>query len=383
MAADSGGKRSVCFDVANSYALASFELLNEVRPDDMLVPAPLDVSNETATLLAMLPVDLSQDLDQITLSLSDIVLDKGRTPHAWVGGKRILLGGGGRLVDSSEIDSIVDQLGGFGSDNRAGLERQLHRISAFRNRESEIIGLTMRVGRHISGNSHIISDLLFADTTASILFLGEPGSGKTTIVREATRLLAERTNVCIVDTSNEIAGDGDIPHPCVGFARRMMVTSLNKQSAVMIECVQNHTPEIMVIDEIGRNTEVEAARTCKNRGVRLIASAHGDLRKVIKNPQIRGLIGGVESVTLGDAQAKLEAKRKTINGNVSKVKAERAGAPIFDVIVELQRGQHHIWRVVRNTTDAVDRILDGQQYLAERRIRDPASGTIQFEFEMA
>jgi stage III sporulation protein SpoIIIAA len=201
-------------------------------------------------------------------------------------------------------------------------------------------------------------------------------------VREVTRLLAERCNVCIVDTSNEIAGDGDIPHPCVGHARRMMVPSLDQQSAVMIECVQNHTPTVMVIDEIGRTTEVDAARTCKNRGVRLIASAHGDLRKLVKNPKLRGLIGGVESVTLGDMQAKIEAKRHNAPA-ISKTKTERAGAPTFDVIVELARGEHHSWRVVRDTAHAVDCILDGQLYPAERRTRNPTTGAIQIAFENA
>jgi stage III sporulation protein SpoIIIAA len=201
-------------------------------------------------------------------------------------------------------------------------------------------------------------------------------------VREVTRLLADRFNVCIVDTSNEIAGDGDVPHPCVGHARRMMVPSLDQQSAVMIECVQNHTPSVMVIDEIGRPTEVEAARTCKNRGVRLIASAHCDLRKLIKNPKLRGLIGGVESVTLGDMQAKLEAKRHNAPG-VSKTKTERAGPPTFDIIVELSRGEHHSWRVVRDTAQAVDCILDGQPYRAERRSRNPKTGAIQIAFESA
>jgi stage III sporulation protein SpoIIIAA len=195
------------------------------------------------------------------------------------------------------------------------------------------------------------------------------------------RLLAERSNVCIVDTSNEIAGDGDIPHPCVGFSRRMMVPSLDKQSAVMIECVQNHTPEIMVIDEIGRSTEVEAARTCKNRGVRLIASAHGDLRKLIKNPKLRGLIGGVESVTLGDEQAKLEAKKS--GRSMQKVKAERAGPPTFDIIVELKRGAHHEWRIVLNSGEAVDKVLEGQPYQAQRRTRNPLIGAIQLDLELA
>lgn len=202
-----------------------------------------------------------------------------------------------------------------------------------------------------------------------------------------TRQLAERLNVCIVDTSNEIAGDGDIPHSCVGYARRMMVPSLDKQSAVMIECVQNHAPHVIIVDEIGRSTEVEAARTCKNRGVRLIASAHGDLRKLIKNPKLRGLVGGVETVTLGDVAAKEQAKKRNKGSNggggamiISKVKAERAGPPTFDVIVELERGKHNEWRIILNTADAVDKILDGKHYLFQRRTRDPATGAIHLDF---
>lgn len=201
---------------------------------------------------------------------------------------------------------------------------------------------------------------------------------QTAVVREVTRVLAERLNVCIVDTSNEIAGDGDIPHPCVGYARRMMVPSLDKQSAVMIECVQNHTPEVMVIDEIGRPTEVEAARTCKNRGVRLIASAHGDLRKLVRNPQIKGLIGGVEQVTLGDAQAKEEETR---TGRLQKLKPQRAGPPTFDIIVELRRGEYNEWRIVLDSGSAIDAILEGSTYPAQRRIRNPETGTFQVDFE--
>lgn len=331
------------------------------------------------------------------------------------------MGENGRLVDSDEIKGIIDQLGGFGTDNRAGLERQLHRISAVRNREDTIIGLTMRVGRHVSGNATMISDLLFAHSQSSILFLGEPGSGKTkyiivgllrfalihtsinlshahacfpfkypillfgprtgktTVVREVTRLLAERSNVLIVDTSNEIGGDGDIVHPCVGAARRMMVKTLGQQSAVMIECVQNHTPHVMIIDEIGRSTEVVAAQTCKNRGVRLIASAHGNFRSLTRNANLRGLIGGVQNVTIGDEQAKEEAQRHH-SKTISKTKAERAGSHIFEIIVELSRGEHHSWRIVTSTAEALDLVLDGQDYLAQQRTRDPSTGAIQIEF---
>jgi stage III sporulation protein SpoIIIAA len=286
-------------------------------------------------------------------------------------------------VSAFELESIVSSLGGFGSDNRAGLEAQLHRISAIRNRADSIIGLTMRVGRHVGGNAAMIADILFRDDV-SILFLGEPGSGKTTIVREATRLLAELHNVLIVDTSNAIAGDGDVPHPCVGLARRLQVRSLADQCSVMIEGVQNHTPEVMVIDEIGRPEEVEAARTCKMRGVRMIASAHGDLRKLIKNKQLKGLVGGIEVVTLGDEAAKAEAKwHGAPAGAMSKVKSQRAGPPIFDVIVELQRGALHEWRIVMDCADAVDRILDGDVYLVQGRTRDPDSGELFIQFQQA
>lgn len=200
-------------------------------------------------------------------------------------------------------------------------------------------------------------------------------------MREVTRILAEETNVCIVDTSNEIAGDGDVPHPCVGLARRLMVPTLDKQSAVMVEAVQNHTPSVMVIDEIGRKTEVEAAQTCKNRGVRLIASAHGDLRKLVKNQKIRGVIGGIESITLGDLEAKKEGKKH--GEEMTKVKTQRAGAPIFEIVIELERGSYDSWRVVTDSAKAVDCILERQHYEAQRRTREPDTGAIHLTFENA
>jgi stage III sporulation protein SpoIIIAA len=231
------------------------------------------------------------------------------------------------------------------------------------------------VGRNVTGNATMIADLLLGRDSNSILFLGEPGSGKTTIIQEVIRLLTEHTNTCIVDTSNKIAGDGNIPHPCVGHARRMMVRSLNDQANVMIECVQNHTPSVMVIDEIGRSTEVEAARTYKERGVQIVASAHGDFKKLIKNPKLCGLVGGIETVTLGDDLAKKENQKS--DGTFSKLKSQRAGNPVFEIVVELQWGVHHEQCIIMDSGDVVDMHLDCQEYPVEIRTQNPYTGAIQ------
>jgi hypothetical protein len=190
--------------------------------------------------------------------------------------------------------------------------------------------------------------------------------------------------VCIVDTSNKIAGDGDVSHPCVGFARRMMVENLDKQAAVMIKCVQNHAPDIMVIDEIFRATEVEVACTCMQRGVRLLAFAHDDLRKLIKNPKLRGLIGGIDNVILGDVQAKAEAAKHGNRGSIQMVIAHQwSGAPTFNVIVELWRGASNAWRIILDAGDAVDRVLQSGQYLSQLRTRDQLTGSIHLALEKA
>ena len=211
-------------------------------------------------------------------------------------------------------------------------------------------------------------------TSINLSLLTSYGSGKSTIVREAVRVLAERHNVCVVDTSNELGGDGAVPHSCIGLARRMMVPALEAQSKVMVECVQNHTPHIMCIDEIGRAKEVEAARTVKQRGVRIIASAHGNLRTLIKNKELRGLIGGIiDSVTIGDAAAKEEANRKGTGGSISKTKTQRMGEPTFEVIIEVSRGKFDQWRIINDVAQSVDRILDGRLVNAQMRIRDKST----------
>ncbi|KDO26205.1 hypothetical protein SPRG_20611 [Saprolegnia parasitica CBS 223.65] len=360
------GVRTLSFDVEQKHKFASYEVLHHLRPSSLAKSTPLVVHEDMGDVFALLPPEFAAPLQtpDVAANLLDIVLDLGRRPWAWVNGARFFLlpKDEARVVCQNDLDLIVDRVGGFGSDDRAGLERQLHRISAVRNRSNEIIGLTIREDKNI-------------------LFLGEPGCGKTTIVREVSRQLATKYNVCIVDTSNEIAGsDGNIPHMCVGLARRMMVPSLDKQAAVMVQVVQNHTPEVMVIDEIGRPNEVEAARTCKQRGVRIVASAHGDLRKLLKNKPLRGLVGGIQNVTLSDKTAR-EQQLKNDGDSLRKTVAERGGAPIFEVIVELRRGQYDTWRIISNAADAVDAILSNTDYETQVRTRTADGNAFLFNTE--
>jgi stage III sporulation protein SpoIIIAA len=222
----------------------------------------------------------------------------------------------------------------------------------------------------------VLKDLLLQPENQhkSILVLGPPGSGKTSVIREIARILSLTRNVCIVDTSNEICGDGDVPHSCVGDARRLMVTTLADQHNVMVECVQNHTPDVMVIDEIGRSTEASAARTCKMRGVRMIASAHGDFRGLMKNKDLIDLVGGIQPVTLGDELAKRTG---------SKLSSERCREPCFDIIVELRKGQFHEFRVINDVAKAVDASLRNERVKAQLRTRTTNEGIHQrlyFEF---
>ena len=279
----------------------------------------------------------------------EIVLDIGRTPeirHA--GGKIEYLGD--EYVAEEDINYITSRIQEFTSDNRSGIPGTLHRISAIRNRQGKIIGLTCRIGRVVTGTIACIKDICLMNK--SILFLGRPGVGKTTKLREISRLVADELGkrVVIVDTSNEIAGDGDTPHPAIGHARRMQVTQPEFQKDIMIEAVENHTPEVIVVDEIGTEAEAQAARTIAERGVMLIATAHGNsLENLIKNPTLSDLVGGIQSVTLGDDEAKRRASQKTV--------LEREKQPTFDVVIEIL--DRNTLAVYKDTAEAVDYILRG------------------------
>ncbi|HCB49912.1 MAG TPA: AAA family ATPase, partial [Chloroflexi bacterium] len=262
-------------------------------------------------LLAIVPADVRGELEHVGHEdeLLEVVLDLGRRPAArYTWGERTLRE---TEVTRAEIDAVVNKIGEFDDDNRAGIARTLHRIAAIRNRRGEIVGLTCRVGRAVYGTIEIITDLI--EDGESILLLGRPGVGKTTMLREMARVLSEKKRVIIVDTSNEIGGDGDIPHPAVGRARRMQVPRPSHQHETMIEAVENHNPEVIVIDEIGREREAQAARTIAERGVQLVATAHGNtLDNLMMNPTLADLVGGIQTVTIGDEEAKRRGTQKSI-----------------------------------------------------------------------
>src|SRR5688572_11724912 len=266
-------------------------------------------------------------------ALIEVVMDLGRRPEARFPDAEVMLLD--REITDADIGYVVEHIGSFGDDNRAGIERTLHRISAIRNRSGKIVGLTARIGRAVFGTIEIIEDLV--ESGKSVLIMGRPGIGKTTMLREAARVLADQLDkrVVVVDTSNEIAGDGDIPHPGIGRARRMQVRTPDLQHSVMIEAVENHMPEVIVIDEIGTELEAAAARTIAERGVQLIGTAHGNnLDNLMLNPTLSDLIGGIQSVTLGDEEARRRRTQKSV--------LERKAPPTFDVLVEIQdRSEEH------------------------------------------
>lgn len=297
--------------------------------------------------------------------LLEIVLDLGRRPEARFPDGFIYLSD--EPVSRDDIDFVVRRVGQFGDDNRAGIEATLHRISAIRNRQGTVIGLTCRIGRAVHGTIDIIRDVI--ESGQSILLLGRPGVGKTTMLRETARVLADELHkrVVIVDTSNEIAGDGDVPHPAIGHARRMQVPSTRQQADVMIEAVENHMPEVIVIDEIGTEEEALAARTIAERGVQLVATAHGnELENLVLNPTLSDLIGGIQAVTLGDEEARKRGTQKTV--------LERKAPPTFPIVIELQ--DRDKLAVHHDVATTVDRWLRGLTPRPEIRHRTQ-SGEIE------
>ncbi len=337
---------------------------DEAQPEP--INAHREQDEEVALLTAALPARVVTALDALARpGLIEVVLDLGRVPTARYTSNEQPLDTA--EVTEQEIEHVVAQISEFGEDNRAGVPRTLHRISAIRNRRGRIVGLTCRVGRSVSGSSSVIRDLV--ESGRSILLLGRPGVGKTTMLRDVARTLADDLDrrVVVVDTSNEIGGDGDIPHRGIGRARRMQVQRPELQHEVMIEAVENHTPEVIVIDEIGTSLEADASRTIAERGVQLIGTAHGTaLANLMQNPTLSDLIGGIESVTLGDEEARRRGTQKTI--------LERRNPPTFDSLVEIQ--SFTAVAVHEDVAKTVDALLRGFDAEAELR-RVDASGEVE------
>lgn len=316
------------------------------------------ITDDMEALLNILPLFIRETLlQQPDISeLLEVILDLGRSPEARFLHHDILLQD--KEVEEADIDYVVGRISSFGEDNRAGIERTLHRISAIRNRKGRIVGLTCRVGRAVFGTIKIIDDLI--QSGKSVLLLGRPGVGKTTMLREVARVLADDLDkrVIIVDTSNEIAGDGDIPHPAIGHARRMQVATPALQHAVMIEAVENHMPEVIVIDEIGTELEALASRTIAERGVQLVGTAHGNaLENLVMNPTLSDLVGGIQSVTLGDEEARRRGTQKSV--------LERKSPPTFDIVVEIQDRDRVA--IHPDVGEAVDALLRGEPAATEIR----------------
>lgn len=333
----------------------------------------LRITDDLDTLLNVLPPSIAEAIRRIGRfnDLIEVVMDLGRLPESRYVSAEANGDSGGQAareetlvlrdteVMQEDLDYVLERIGEFDDDNRAGIARTLHRISGIRNRRGVVVGLTCRVGRAVYGTLKIIEDII--ESGKSILLLGKPGVGKTTMLREAARVLAETKRVVIVDTSNEIGGDGDIPHPAVGRARRMQVSTPSMQHEVMIEAVENHNPQVIVIDEIGREQEAEAARTIAERGVQLIGTAHGQtIENLMVNPTLNDLIGGIESVTLSDEEARRRGTQKTV--------LERRAPPTFDVLIEI-RDRHRLL-VHHDVSDAVDALLRNRMPVAELRYWD-------------
>ncbi|MEG4572817.1 R3H domain-containing nucleic acid-binding protein [Microcoleus sp. N3A4] len=312
----------------------------------------MQITDDLNRLLDIVPDEIRQPLEQHPQrnNLIEIVMDLGRQPEARFPSSAEPLSQ--TPITKAHLNYCIERVGHFGGDNRAGIEQTLHRISALRNRSGEIIGLTLRVGRAVFGTIGIIRDLV--ETGQSILMLGRPGVGKTTALREIARVLADdlEKRVVIIDTSNEIAGDGDIPHPAIGRARRMQVSRPELQHQVMIEAVENHMPEVIVIDEIGTELEALAARTIAERGVQLVGTAHGNrIENLMKNPTLADLIGGIQAVTLGDDEARRRGSQKTV--------LERKAPPTFEIAVEMLERQR--WVIHERVADSIDSLLRGRE----------------------
>eukprot|EP00668_Euglena_longa_P035621 GGOE01045768.1.p1 GENE.GGOE01045768.1~~GGOE01045768.1.p1 ORF type:complete len:1114 (+),score=200.84 GGOE01045768.1:350-3343(+) len=358
--------RLMSFDLANSCRLASYELLNTTRPRDVLPPCPMVIDNSgTQALLSLLPHQFQPVALRLATEVTHIALDVGRRPMAFCGGRQTCLAEDGAVVRVEDVNALVEAVGAekFGADSRAALPGSLHRISAIRSScKGNIAGLTLQAVRHVTGVSFLLSDVLLGIPSCSVLVIGDPGSGKTTALRDIACLLSQWQRVMVVDTSNDIGGDGDQTHPSLGKALRIAVPSLDRQALAMAECVRRDHPDVMVVDELWRKMEVDVARVAKQSGVRVIAGVQGTLQQLVRDRQLSGLLGGVEYLSPDGTRG-----------------MRRIAEPVFDCVVELRCGALGKWVVISNAAEAVDCVACGKPYPASvsARTRDPATGMVR------
>jgi stage III sporulation protein SpoIIIAA len=389
-----GARRPICFDRKNNFRMCSSAIFRALDGANAYFGDPTKIVTNLDNVVSLLPHDIGESLrDDAFLkeNVSDIVLDLGRRPQCMIPGERRDLHSRG--IASKDIEEIVSKLeSGFGRDGRAAMPGSLNRVSAMRGKAGEILGITIRIGRTIQNRADLLFDFLLG-TEKSVLILGKPASGKTSVLRDVARNLSSTRNVVVIDKSNEIAGEGHLPHESIASSRRMMVPNGKSQQDVMIECVENHAPEVIVIDEIGNQKQVAAARTAKDRGVRMIATAHGDLCGLIDNQMLNGLVGGIDTVPITDEAASVEHDRRIRYQGASqrgffcqrrqsppKLKTQRVSQPVFDVIVEVMSCDRNSLKVIPDSARAVDEVLAGIPYHAHVRSKDPDTGTMFYEF---
>ncbi|EPY22109.1 R3H domain-containing protein [Strigomonas culicis] len=324
----------------------------ELRDADLVTLAQCTAHVETQHLLSLLPAALREALvqhpDFALSTVEEFFVHVGQDVEVrgddWVV----------RLPPPSldDLHQLLARVGRFGADGRGCVPGTAHRVSVWRGRRGESLGVTLRVGRYVPNAAKALLPLALQ---GSVLILSKAGKGKTTLLRDLSSSLAHEASmprVTVVDTSNEIGGDGPLPMAFLGRCRRLQVARREDQGRSMIEVIQNHSPEFLVVDELANAEEADAAWSIAQRGVNLVGTCHGErLADLLQNRALNLLVGGAAHAFLSNEERRLRNKTK-------KTILERPHVSPFDFVVELHtRSKGHLYHDVNR---AVDLLLDGQ-----------------------